>query len=34
MGTLESLATDSKITKESATHSSSGTKYNLWGFPN
>lgn len=34
MGTLESLATDSKITKESATHSASGTKYYLWGFPN
>ncbi|MFX0087160.1 MAG: hypothetical protein ACFFAU_16035 [Candidatus Hodarchaeota archaeon] len=32
--TLESLATNSKITKEPAIHSASGTRYNLWVFPN
>jgi hypothetical protein len=34
MQTLESLAINSKITKESAMHSASGTRYNLWVFPN
>ncbi|UCG03294.1 MAG: hypothetical protein JSW11_04740 [Candidatus Heimdallarchaeota archaeon] len=30
---LESLAHQEKISKESAVHTSSGTKYYLWGFP-
>ncbi|MFX1505430.1 MAG: hypothetical protein ACFFDC_04860 [Promethearchaeota archaeon] len=30
---LESLKNQEKITKESAVHQSSGTNYNLWGFP-
>ena len=34
MEILEFLASKSKIEKESAVHSASGTKYTLWVFPN
>ena len=33
MTTLEHLATENKISKESAIHSASGNHYILWGFP-
>jgi hypothetical protein len=33
MQALESLANESKVEKESAVHSTSGTKYILWIFP-
>lgn len=33
MQSLESLANQERITKESAVHTASGTNYFLWGFP-